>query len=128
MLGPSRAFLRYIAQVLPSLGEEAVVQTTIADIAAEGQLTATTRWRCAASRVMPRMGELLTRALEGRRRPMDRDVSLRVRFARCTVPAERINAVVESITSRPAPYKSGRHALRSRLVAEVRRTFVQPGS
>ena len=33
VLGPSRAFLRYIAQVLPSLGEEAVVQTTIADIA-----------------------------------------------------------------------------------------------
>src|ERR1700728_5267582 len=32
VLGPSRAFLRYIAQVLPSLGEEAVIQTTVADL------------------------------------------------------------------------------------------------
>ncbi len=33
VLGPSRAFLRYIAQVLPALGEDAVVQTTISGIA-----------------------------------------------------------------------------------------------
>ena len=33
VLGPSRAFLRYIAQVLPSLGEEAVIQSTVADLA-----------------------------------------------------------------------------------------------
>jgi len=32
VLGPSRAFLGYIAQVLPSLGEEAVVQVTVADL------------------------------------------------------------------------------------------------
>ena len=38
VLGPSRAFLRYIAQVLPSLGEEAVVQTTIADIAPKAKV------------------------------------------------------------------------------------------
>ena len=37
VLGPSRAFLRYIAQVLPSLGEEAVVQTTIDRRGAKGQ-------------------------------------------------------------------------------------------
>ena len=38
MLGPSRALLRYIAQVLPALGEEAVVQTTIADIAPKAKV------------------------------------------------------------------------------------------
>ena len=38
VLGPSRAFLRYIAQVLPSLGEEAVVQTTVADIAPKAKV------------------------------------------------------------------------------------------
>ena len=34
-----------------------------------------------------RMGELLRRALEGRRRPLEEDVSLRVRFARATLSA-----------------------------------------
>ena len=38
MLGPSRAFLRYIAQVLPSLGEEAVVQTTVVDLAPKAKV------------------------------------------------------------------------------------------
>src|SRR6202022_3817870 len=33
VLGPNRLFLRYIAQVLPSLGEDAVVQTTVRDLA-----------------------------------------------------------------------------------------------
>src|SRR5580693_2428184 len=40
VLGPSRAFLRYIAQVLPSLGEEAVVQSTMADLAPRLKLRA----------------------------------------------------------------------------------------
>ena len=35
VVGPNRTFLRYIAQVLPSLGEHAVVQTTLADLVPE---------------------------------------------------------------------------------------------
>jgi DNA helicase IV len=69
------------------------------------------------------MGELLRRALDGRRRLLDDDVSLRVRFARATLEAERVNELVASIVARPAPYKSGRLALRSRLVSEARRAF-----
>ena len=63
-----------------------------------------------------RMGELLRRALEGRRRTVDEDVSLRVRFARATLSAERVNELVSSIAARPGPYKAGRLALRARLV------------
>jgi DNA helicase IV len=70
-----------------------------------------------------RMGELLRRGLEGRRRTLDQDVSLRVRFARATLSAERANELVASIVARPAPYKAGRLALRSRLVSEARRAF-----
>jgi DNA helicase IV len=127
VLGPSRAFLRYIAQVLPSLGEEAVVQTTIADIAPKTRAHGNDPMEVRRLKGDPRMGDLLARALEGRRRPIDRDISLGVRFSRCTVPATRINAVVDAITSRPAPYKSGRHALRNRLVSEVRSTFRSAG-
>jgi DNA helicase IV len=127
VLGPSRAFIRYIAQVLPSLGEEAVVQTTIADIAPKAKARGHDAMAVRRLKGDARMGELLRRALDGRRRPMDRDVSVGVRFARSTVSAERINAVVDAITARPAPYKSGRHALRSRLVSEVRRTFRDAG-
>ncbi len=127
VLGPSRAFLRYIAQVLPSLGEEAVVQTTIADIAPKAKVHGTDPMAVRTLKGDARMGELLRRALDGRRRRMEHDVSLGVRFARSTVTAARINAVVDIITARPAPYKAGRHALRNRLVSEVRRTFRDAG-
>ena len=123
VLGPSRAFLRYIAQVLPSLGEEAVVQTTIADIAPKAKVRVEEPMDVRRIKGDARMGELLRRGLEGRRRTLDEDVSLRVRFARATLSAERVNDLVASIVARPAPYKAGRLALRSRLVSEARRAF-----
>ena len=123
VLGPSRAFLRYIAQVLPSLGEEAVVQTTIADIAPKAKIRVDEPMEVRRMKGDARMGVLLRRALEGRRSVLDEDVGLRVRFARATLSAERVNELVASIVARPAPYKSGRLALRSRLVSEARRAF-----
>ena len=123
VLGPSRAFLRYIAEVLPSLGEEAVVQTTIADIAPKAKIRAEEPMEVRKLKGDARMSELLRRALEGRRRPLAEDVSLRVRFARATLSAERVNHLVASIVARPAPYKAGRLALKSRLVSEARRAF-----
>ena len=123
VLGPSRAFLRYIAQVLPSLGEEAVVQTTVTDIAPKAKVRVEEPMDVRRIKGDARMSELLRRALEGRRRPLDDDVSLRVRFARATLGAEQVNRLVDSIVARPAPYKAARLALRSRLVSEARRAF-----
>jgi DNA helicase IV len=123
VLGPSRAFLRYIAQVLPSLGEEAVVQTTIADIAPKAKVRLEEPMDVRRLKGDARMGELLRRALEGRRHPLEEDVTLRVRFARAALSSERVNELVASIAARPAPYKAGRLALRARLVSEARRAF-----
>jgi DNA helicase IV len=127
VLGPSRAFLRYIAQVLPALGEEAVVQTTIGDIAPKAKVRAEEPMAVRQIKGDPRMSELLRRALAGRRRPLENDVSLKVRFARATLERQRVNDLVASIVARPAPYKSGRLALRSRLVSEARGVFRSSG-
>jgi DNA helicase IV len=127
VLGPSRAFLRYIAQVLPSLGEEAVVQTTIGDIAPKAKVRAEEPMAVRRIKGDARMGTLLRRALEGRRRLLEEDASLRVRFARATLSRERVNDLVASIVARPGPYKSGRLALRARLVSEARTAFRSSG-
>jgi DNA helicase IV len=127
VLGPSRAFLRYIAQVLPALGEEAVVQTTIGDIAPKAKVRAEEPMAVRKIKGDSRMSELLRRALAGRRQPLEDDVSLKVRFARATLERERVNDLVTSIVARPAPYKSGRLALRSRLVSEARSMFRSSG-
>ena len=123
VIGPSRAFLRYIAQVLPSLGEEAVVQTTIADIAPKAKVRVVEPMDVRRTKGDPRMAELLRRALDGRRRLLEDDMSLRVRFARTSLDANTVNTLIASITARPAPYKAGRLALRARLVSEARRAF-----
>src|SRR3984957_3184772 len=127
VLGPSRAFLRYIAQVLPSLGEEAVLQSTVADIAPRSKVRAEEPMAVRQIKGDPRMGELLHRALAGRRRPLESGVRLRGRFARATLEHERVNDLVASIVARPAPYKSGRLALKSRLVSEARSVFRSSG-
>jgi DNA helicase IV len=127
VLGPSRAFLRYIAQVLPSLGEEAVVQTTVTDVAPKAKVRVHEPMEVRRLKGDLRMAELLRRALEGRRNRLDHDVSLRVRFARATLSTQRVNELVSSITSRPGPYKAGRLALRARLVSEARRAFRSSG-
>jgi DNA helicase IV len=127
VLGPSRAFLRYIAQVLPALGEEAVVQTTIGDIAPKAKVRAEEPMAVRQIKGDPRMAELLARALAGRRQPLDDDISLRARFARATLEHERVNDLVASIVARPGPYKSGRLALKSRLVSEARSVFRSSG-
>ncbi len=123
VLGPSRAFLRYIAQVLPSLGEEAVVQTTIADIAPKAKVRVEEPMEVRHLKGDIRMAEVLHRALHGRRQPLQDDVTLRVRFARGRLQRDTVNDLVDSIASRPAPYKAGRLALRARLVSEARRVF-----
>jgi DNA helicase IV len=127
VLGPSRAFLRYIAQVLPALGEEAVVQTTIADIAPKARVRLTDPMEVRRVKGDARMSELLRRALAGRRQPLEDDAGLRVRFARATLSRARINDLVASIVARPGPYKSGRLALRARLVSEARTAFRSSG-
>jgi DNA helicase IV len=123
VLGPSRAFLRYIAQVLPSLGEEAVVQSTVSDLAPRLKVRAHDAPDVRRLKGDPRMGSLLAAALAQRRRPIDEDVTLRARSARCVVAAHEVNELCAAISARPAPYKAGRLALRSRLIGRARHTL-----
>jgi len=68
VLGPNRVFLRYIAQVLPSLGEEAVVQTTVRDLAPGVRVLAEDDPACERVKGDGRMAVVLARALAlGRR-------------------------------------------------------------
>jgi DNA helicase IV len=127
VIGPSRAFLRYISHVLPSLGEEAVIQTTIADIAPHGRVRVEDPLELQRVKGDPRMAQVLARALRQRRTPAEDDVRVGARAVSTTLPADLLNDLVHSIAERPGPYKAGRGALRSRLVALVRQQLRQSG-
>jgi len=121
VLGPSRAFLGYIAQVLPSLGEEAVVQVTIADLVPQVRVRADESLAVQRVKGDARMGTVIARGLEQRRGRLDGPVSVRIGTTRVAVDADEVHELVAEQLARDVPYNVGRSALRTRLVSFVHR-------
>ena len=74
LVGPSRAFLHYIDQVLPSLGETGVVATTVADLLPGVTVTAEDRPEVAEIKGRAVWSRILVRAVRARERVPARDV------------------------------------------------------
>jgi DNA helicase IV len=121
VVGPNRTFLRYIAQVLPSLGEEAVVQSTLVDLVPEVRGGSAGADRPAVERVKGdgRMATVLERALAGRRGHDDTDLVVAFGVRRLSVPAAAVNGAVDRIAARPLPYAAGRDVLRAQMLAAL---------
>jgi DNA helicase IV len=119
VVGPSRAFLRYIAQVLPSLGEEAVVQATIPDLVRTIRPSAAGSDESSRVKGSARMAEVLRRLLLARLSRTESDLAVAIGLSRIVIPADTINRLVEELSARSGPYRAGRSALRTRLIGLV---------
>ncbi len=119
VLGPNRVFLRYIAQVLPSLGEEAVVQTTVRDLAPGVRVLAEDDPACERVKGDGRMTVVLARALARGRRGLDADLVVPVGLRRLVVQASTANALAGDVAGRRMSYDVGCKALRDLLVGAV---------
>jgi DNA helicase IV len=87
LIGPSPVFLRYIEQVLPSLGEQDVQLSTISGLKPRMQIVAADASAVAALKGDARMARVIQRAVSDRERPLARDLivlidGLRVRLSR----------------------------------------------
>ena len=78
LVGPSRAFLRYIDQVLPSLGETGVVATTIGELVPGVRATATERPAVAEIKGRLLWRDVVRRAVRARERVPAADLPVRV--------------------------------------------------
>jgi DNA helicase IV len=74
LVGPSSIFLRYIDEVLPSLGEEDVQLNTVTGIKPQLHIRGTEPPEVAAVKGDARMAKVVARALRDRERPLRRDV------------------------------------------------------
>jgi DNA helicase IV len=121
VVGPNRTFLRYIAQVLPSLGEHAVVQTTFSDLVPEVVPPPGTAEGSDAERVKgdSRMAEVLARAIELRFRHDVADIEVTLGLRRLVVPAAAANAAVDATASKRLPYARARDFLRESFVGAL---------
>lgn len=78
VVGPSSAFLRYIDQVLPSLGETGVVSTTIGDLIPGIRATAVDEGQVARLKGLLLWRKIIRRAVRARERVPQDEVEVRV--------------------------------------------------
>jgi AAA domain-containing protein len=97
VVGPNRAFLRYIEQVLPALGEVEVDQATVADLTARVTVRADDDPAVAVLKGDPRMAEVLRRALWGGiSKPVD-GVQVTLTGRRYRISPERLKRFVDDL-------------------------------
>jgi DNA helicase IV len=115
VIGPNRAFLSYIRNVLPALGEVNVTQTTLADLLARVPARGRDTVRAAQVKGDPRMAEVLHRALwAGLREPAEAVVVVRGSRRWRVGPAELAELVAE-LRERGVRYAAGREMLGHRI-------------
>ncbi|HEY1280058.1 MAG TPA: ATP-binding domain-containing protein, partial [Acidimicrobiales bacterium] len=115
VVGPNRLFLRYISQVLPSLGETSVVQTTIAGLG-EIDVRADEPDDVARLKGDARMAEVIARAAWGRTVPLVDDVAVRTSFGGLTLRADDVNAALDAALADRRTVTSSRDGFRAAVV------------
>lgn len=125
VVGPNPVFIRYVSQVLPSLGESAVTQVAVPHLAAWGRLGGADEPATARLKGDARMAEVLRRALDERSRPPRDEVELAVRSVRFVLPAAVVEAEAATLRERGVAYAEGRELLRDRLLVLAYRAYVE---
>ena len=125
VVGPNSAFLRYIAQVLPALGENGIQQTTVDELVAAYPIKGTDAVEVAVLKGDARMAEVLRRAVFSHIRKPETDVVPIVGTRRYRIPVERCRRYVDdarrSMLAGELRWDSGRERLRNLLAQDVRR-------
>ncbi|MGV4984333.1 HelD family protein [Streptomyces sp. NRAIS4] len=121
ILGPNRTFLSYIAEVLPSLGESGVRQSTLLEEIARRPVTGSEPVETAAVKHDARMAEVLRRALYARVTTDGvTDLAVRDGSSQWRVPAGELTDIVEAVRAEEPPYAVGRERVRARVVGRLR--------
>jgi DNA helicase IV len=135
IVGPNPLFMRYIAYVLPSLGETTADQLAIEAL---GPVSPVRRDDELVGRVKgdERMAEVLRRAVVDRVRAPDEDVRFSANNVRFTVEASAIAELVDGFDARSQSYVAARDRFRAaferivsdRYVSEVTRRAASPAA
>ncbi|MDH3299387.1 MAG: AAA family ATPase [Acidimicrobiia bacterium] len=124
VIGPNPLFLRYIADVLPSLGEISARQTTLV-----GLLSAKYRVRgvdlpeVAALKGRAVMALVLERAVRARISPPAEGLEVRSGVAVVRFPAADLESMIKTVLDRRVAVNDGREVFRRMLIAESWRRY-----
>ncbi|MFJ8658520.1 HelD family protein [Streptomyces sp. NPDC093795] len=117
VLGPHRAFLSYISEVLPALGETGIRQATLDEELARHPVRAEDGEAAALVKHDARMAEVLRRALYGRVDPAPaHDLAVPDGSYHWRLPAALLAEIVTVVREEAPPYATGRERVRARVV------------
>jgi DNA helicase IV len=131
VIGPNRVFLRYIEQVLPSLGEAGVEQVVLADLVPDVTFGGTTDGPLAA-RVKgdARMADVIAKAVTDRERPLREDLVVPFRSGYTRLRAEESVRIVKAAQRRFRRHNAARRWVEGEvwaaMAAAARDTDVEP--
>ncbi|MCK9901626.1 AAA family ATPase [Frankia sp. Cpl3] len=121
VVGPNRAFLGYIAAVLPALGEFTVEQRSVGDLLDGTPVRATDPDDVAALKGDARMAVVIHRALHGAIGDVTRPVTVVAREGRWTVGADDVADLLRATRSGAFGYGAGRAMFARRIAAAAAR-------
>ena len=113
VVGPNPLFLRYIAQVLPSLGEAATRQTTVERLVG-GRVAREDEPEVVRLKGDARLALVLRTAARQHLRPPDEDLGISTAWGRIRIPALALAEAIDEILARDVPFAVGRNAFRTR--------------
>ena len=115
VIGPNRAFLTYIRNVLPALGEFDAEQTSVTALIASVPVLGTDTAETARLKGDARMAEVLQRALWDQLGAPAEPILLTRGSRRWRVHADRLAELVEELRERGVRYGAGREMLSHRI-------------
>jgi DNA helicase IV len=115
VIGPNLAFLSYIRNVLPALGELDVTQTTVADLVASTPIKGMDSDEAATVKGDARMAEVLRNALWAHIRAPREALMVSRGARRLRLPAYEIEALARELRDRGVRYGTGRELLAHRI-------------
>ena len=124
VIGPNPVVLRYIAQVLPSLGETAVRQSTVERLLG-GRVRAFDTAEVAALKGDARMATVIERAAAATIKSPEHDLELATSWGRLRLYRAEIAEAIDEIRTRNVAHNVGRNAMRTQLVRLAERRIAE---
>ncbi|MFC8618496.1 HelD family protein [Micromonospora purpureochromogenes] len=121
IVGPNRAFLSYIAAVLPALGEVEVEQATVEDLVTRVPVGAVDHPAVATLKHDVRMAEVLRRAVAAHIGAPTEPIMVSDGSFRWRIGLDPLHRVVEETRREGLPYATGRDRVRARVVGLLQR-------
>ena len=126
IVGPNKGFIRYISAVLPSLGDEAVVQLPLTGLGPRVKVARVDPVDVRRLKGDRRMLRLILRAIRNRERVSRRIVEFTVERRRVQFEGEKLAVRARQLAGQP--HNEIRRSLRAFVLDEVQRQLAQRGS